>query len=239
MEPAADKFRFGFEVVQQSDFRNGTIEDRHRATTTFLYAIQIRNRRRKQAVCRCPDLMRSAIIYPQRMAAPPNVEAQLRPAEGETEYALPDIAGKKEGIVSPVAHRCEEADLRDGEILRFVDDNMFEWNCAAILDPPRQPIVDHRTADQSTLGHLGSDIFEYGPRGPPLLRTQSCAASYTRKCSVTFRIDYAPSIDQLLPFFDQELRCKVAAKACRYGLLNQLPCSAMVNKIWFADLLAL
>lgn len=140
------------------------------------------------------------------MAAAPNVEAQLRPAEGKPEYALPDIAGKEEGIVSPVAHCCEEADLCDGEILRFVDDNMLEWNCAAILEPPRQPIVDHRTADQVTLGHLGSDMVKYGPGGLPLLWTQSGAATYPGKCGVAFRVSYAPSIDQLLPFFEQELR---------------------------------
>ncbi len=99
-------------------------------------AIDIGDFRPQQSVRLHPDLVGGAVIDMQRARAAADIDAERLPGKGLLEDALAQVAGEEQAVGALAAQRGEKAQLRDADILRFIDHDVFEGRMLPLPDSP-------------------------------------------------------------------------------------------------------
>ena len=108
-------------------FGRRSVEHRDDPAAFVFHPVSIAQDRRQQPVGGATDLLRGAVADLERVRSAPHIDAEARPRKRMLENALPDIAREEQAIRLRRRQGREEPQLRRGQILRFIDDDMVEW----------------------------------------------------------------------------------------------------------------
>ena len=118
-------------------FGRRTVEDRDDAAPLIFQPISVAQHRRQQSIGGAADLLRSAVADFERVRPAPHIDAKARPGKRMLENPLAHVARQEQAICLRGRQSGEEPQLRRGEVLGFVDDDMVERLASAV--PARQP----------------------------------------------------------------------------------------------------
>ena len=116
----------------------GPIEHRHRRSALLRVAVDVGQLRRQEPVGLSPDLMRRAVVDPQRMGSPAYVDAERPPGERRLEYPLSEIPGEEQAVRPAPAQGRQEPQLRDADVLGLVDHAEVERRMRSLCHLRRQ-----------------------------------------------------------------------------------------------------
>src|SRR5690606_23851382 len=97
-KPLRDTINLCLFVRRNGDDGRGSVEDGDGAAPALHLAVRIRYLVDEQPVSVGPNLMGRAIVYPQRLGAPANVNPQCQPGEWMLKDALARVAGKEQPV---------------------------------------------------------------------------------------------------------------------------------------------
>ena len=109
----------------------------------------------------------------QGARAPPNIDAQGFPREGWLEDALAEVSGKEEAVWLIGAECSEKAQLRDADILGFVNHSKVERHVFAVCKLSGQSAEQPGVGDEASGLQLGADAIKNRPEHGTLLLRQS------------------------------------------------------------------
>ena len=154
----------------------------------------------------CADLVRRAVVDAQRERAAADIEAQRLPGEGLLKDALAKITGEEEAIAAPRSQGGEEPCLSHAKILRLIDHCKIVRPSATLGESIRQPTEDIRPRHSAAVSQPRTDTFEDGPKGLALLAADPGFSPEARHVAVILPRPKLPSVHDVVPFSDQELR---------------------------------
>ena len=137
-EPAADRFDLFAFALQLPNRRRRAVENGDGIAALLAVAIHIRHFRPEQPIRLHADLVGGAIVDAQRAGSAANIHAKGFPGERLLEDALAEVAGEKQAFGRSAPERGEESQVRDGDVLRLVNDREVEWRILALGDRGRQ-----------------------------------------------------------------------------------------------------
>src|SRR5438128_2493299 len=99
--------------------------------------------------------MRGAVIDSQARGAAANIDPELLPREWLLEDPLAEVTGEEESVWPAAAKRCDKTQLRNADVLRFVDDDVVEDRTRHRLQFLRESREEARLGHQLVGGELG------------------------------------------------------------------------------------
>ena len=126
LNPRGDVLFLVFHSGMGGDFGWHTVEGADGVVSRFHIPVGVGDFGAEEPVGMGADLVRGAIVDPEGSRAASNVHAKRLPREGLLEDALPDISCEEEGGGAVAAERGEESQLRDTQVVGFINDRMLK-----------------------------------------------------------------------------------------------------------------
>ena len=118
----------------------------------------------QETVCLCPDLVRSAVVYPQGLGTAPNINTELFPGKRLLEDALAQVAREKESVGTATGDGSQESQLGDAHVLGLVHHNEVEGRVASFRNMSSQLSEHFGLGQQPLFSQARPDPLEYRPQ---------------------------------------------------------------------------
>src|SRR5207249_2986967 len=141
---------------------------RRSAFALFDITVYIADRASQQPVRLRADLMRRAVVDPERRRPAPYVHAQRFPRKRLLENSLPEIAREKQTVRAILPQRRQKPKLRDAHVLRFIHHREIERRRTAARKLRGQLPEKRRFGNEA----LGSERGSYARKHLPKRRAR-------------------------------------------------------------------
>ena len=212
LNPRSDVLFLVFHVGMGGDFGWHTVEGADGVVSRFHIPVGVGDFRAEEPVGMGADLVRGAVVDPEGSRAASNVYTERLPGEGLLKDALPDISCEEEGGGAVAAERGEESQLRDTQVLGFINDRMLKRRLGGLGDMFRKPSEDCRLGEEVFGGEFLAEGGEDLPEGLAACFGESGFATQSSHIAVAFPAFDLPRIDHLFPLGPEKIWRELGGK---------------------------
>ena len=198
-------------VFNDLDHGRRSVEDGHGSAPALGKSVNVGNGLRQQAVGLRPDLVRGAVVDPQRVRPAAYINAERLPRKRRLEDALAKIASEKQAIRPPCRKRREKTHRSDAQVLRLIGNDKVEG--------------PHVLSDNSAVSRAKTPGQVINPRASSAARralkiAQSCSRCFPPILVLRPRRGYipvclpalqVPGINDIRPFVKKKFRTEAEA----------------------------